>query len=46
MKWCKHTRQPDSYLEWHAWAEKKIKTHDQVECPHCGKFAVWKKKDI
>lgn len=36
-----HTPSPTGYLQWHAWAEKKAKTHRQKRCPTCGLFAVW-----
>lgn len=42
---CKHPvrlpGEPHGYLDWHAWAEKKTKTHHQERCPHCGLFAIW-----
>lgn len=38
-----HTKQPEGYLAWHEWAEKKSKTHHQVKCDGCGLFAIWKK---
>lgn len=41
---CRHTLCPSGYLEWHAWAEKKAETHDQERCPHCGLWAIWRKK--
>ena len=40
----KHTPCPGGYLNWHAWAEKKAKTHDQLQCPTCGFWAIWKPK--
>lgn len=39
-----HTRCPEGYLAWHAWAEKKSKRHYQAQCPHCGFLAIWKRK--
>jgi hypothetical protein len=39
-----HTPCPDGYLDWHEWAEKKSRTHTQEKCPHCGLWAVWKRK--
>lgn len=39
----KQARQPEGYVEWHAWAERKSRTHRQVQCPECGYF-VWVKK--
>jgi len=41
---CKHTPAPTGYAQWVDWAERKAKTHDQVECPHCGRFAIWVRK--
>lgn len=40
----KHTPAPSGYAEWHEWARKKVKTHDQFLCPDCGRFAIWKPK--
>lgn len=37
----KHTDEPDGYLQWHAWAEKKSKTHHQIKCPGCGYYVIW-----
>lgn len=37
----KHTPSPEGYIEWHAWAEKKAKTHKQKRCPGCTRFAIW-----
>lgn len=37
----KHTADPSGYLQWHAWAEKMAKTHDQIRCPTCGFWAIW-----
>jgi len=39
-----HTKAPEGYLDWHAWAEQKSKTHTTVQCPDCGKYAIWVKK--
>jgi hypothetical protein len=41
---CRHTKQPEGYLQWHAWAEKKLKTHRQIKCPNCGLYAIWIKR--
>lgn len=41
---AKHTSDPPGYLQWHAWAEKKAKTHVQIQCPTCGFWAIWKRK--
>lgn len=40
----KHTVCPARYLEWHAWADWKAKTHRQVACPTCGLYVIWKRK--
>jgi hypothetical protein len=36
-----HTPCPESYLGWHAWAEKQSKTHTQLKCPACGRYEIW-----
>ena len=41
---CKHTPCPTGYVEWHFWAEKKTRTHEQERCPGCGRWAIWKRK--
>jgi hypothetical protein len=38
---CVHTPAPDGYLPWHSWAQKAFKTHSQVRCRRCGKWAIW-----
>lgn len=40
----KHTKSPSGYVEWHEWAEKKAKTHEQHKCPTCGLWVIWKPK--
>lgn len=43
---CKaHTPEPEGYLQWHAWAEEKSKTHKQIKCAECGLYAIWIKKE-
>lgn len=46
QKTCKqlHTKCPIGYIEWHDWAVKKMKTHDQKKCPNCGDLSIWYKK--
>ena len=39
-----HTQQPDEYCSWHAWADEMAKTHDQIQCPECGRWAIWVRK--
>lgn len=39
-----HTKCPPGYLDWHAWAEKKSRTHVQVVCSGCGLYKIWKRK--
>ena len=41
---CRHAKAPEGYLQWHAWAEKKSKTHKQKKCPGCGLWAIWVKR--
>jgi len=36
-----HSKEPSGYLQWHEWAEKKAKTHEQTRCPTCGYWVVW-----
>lgn len=38
---ARHTREPSGYLEWHEWAATKARTHRQIRCPRCGRYAVW-----
>lgn len=42
---AKHTQQPLGYLAWHEWAEKKARTHDQHQCPTCGLWTIWRRKE-
>lgn len=37
-----HTREPGGYIAWHMWAERKSRRHDQVRCPGCGRFEIWR----
>lgn len=37
-------REPGGYVNWHSWAEDKLKTHDQLQCPECGLWVIWKPK--
>ena len=39
-----HTDAPSGYLQWHAWAERKAKTHKQERCPGCGLWAIWRRR--
>lgn len=36
-----HTPAPESYLAWHAWAERKQKTHRVTRCPECELWSIW-----
>ena len=38
---ARHTKCPEGYLQWHAWADKKSKTHWTERCPGCGLYAIW-----
>ena len=33
--------EPEGYVNWHIWAEKKGKTHIQKQCPRCGLWHIW-----
>lgn len=37
-------RGPDSYVAWSEWAEKKSRTHVQIQCPGCQRWTVWVSK--
>ncbi len=40
-----HTKgQPEGYLQWHAWADARSKTHVQKRCLGCGLFEIWMPK--
>jgi hypothetical protein len=41
---CRHTKQPEGYLQWHNWAEGMSVSHIQKQCPHCGLWAIWERK--
>jgi hypothetical protein len=36
-----HPPGPDGYVAWFAWAEEMAKTHKQVRCKGCGRWAIW-----
>lgn len=38
---CKHTLQPEGYLQWHSWAHEMAKTHRQHRCPVCNRWQIW-----
>ena len=40
-----HSNAPKGYLEWHAWAEEKSKTHYQQLCPDCALWVIWVPKE-
>lgn len=39
-----HTPNPIGYGAWFDWAETMAETHVQVECPGCGRLAIWAPK--
>lgn len=39
-----HTPHPEGYLQHASWAEHMMKTHIQHQCPGCGLWAIWKRK--
>ena len=42
-----HTKCPTAYNHWNYWANRMRKTHKQIKCPDCGRFAIWvPRKDI
>lgn len=38
---CVHTPCPEGYHARYEWAERAMKSHRQVRCPHCGRWAIW-----
>lgn len=34
--------EPQGYVAWHEWAERKCKTHVQEKCADCGRWAIWR----
>ena len=36
-----HTAQPAGYLQWYDWAARMAKTHVQIRCPGCDRWAIW-----
>jgi len=40
-----HTPHPRGYGDHAEWAEAMMVTHDQQECPGCGRLAIWVAKD-
>lgn len=41
---CQHTPKPMGYIDLALWMEKKARTHEQMRCPECGRWAIWKRK--
>jgi hypothetical protein len=39
-----HTPSPRGYVAAWAWAEQMMQTHDQFQCPGCGRWLVWEPK--
>lgn len=40
-----HTKQPEGYVQWMEWAERKHRLgYVQENCPGCGLYAIWRKK--
>lgn len=44
--WENHTVVPKGYLQWHAWAEEKSKTHMQIKCEGCDRYEIWVKTSL
>lgn len=36
-----HTPCPRGFIAWHEWAEAMSRTHRQVQCRGCGRWAIW-----
>jgi hypothetical protein len=39
-----HTPAPTGYSAYQEWCSKKSRTHRAVQCPTCGKWAIWEPK--
>lgn len=42
---AEHTPQPAGYVAWWAWAEEMAKTHEQLQCPGCGRWLICVPRD-
>ena len=40
-----HTKAPMGYLQWHKWAREMMKTHQQIICDGCRRYAIWVPKE-
>lgn len=36
-----HMDGPSGYVEWHDWAERMERTHEQRQCSGCGLWKIW-----
>lgn len=36
-------KEPQGYVAWMEWAEKKSRRYRQTQCPTCGRFSIWKR---
>lgn len=43
---CRHTPTPQGYNEHSEWCKQASKTHSQIQCPHCGLWAIWLPKAV
>lgn len=43
---CRHTPIPEVYHSWYEWCERASKTHAQVRCPRCSRWAIWLPKAV
>lgn len=43
---CRPPKEPQGYLAWHEWAERKSKTHKQVRCREHGLFHNWIRREV
>ena len=41
-----HTKCPKTYIEWVSWADDmKNQEYKQYQCPECGRYEIWIKKE-
>lgn len=48
VKWpCgaeKLSDEPVGYVSWHVWAQKKLRSHKQIQCEKCGLWHFWEQR--
>ena len=34
------------YGAWHEWAERRLRTHECIQCPECGLWKIWVERGL